>query len=417
MLTKKGYVMKKSDCSDKVISDLTVCPFTLSKRPQYFKVYKETESVLRLPRYYGISTFGEPNVNKLQDGIKIDVNFQGSLKPELYQDKASERTLKQLYDEGGAILSLACGYGKTITSLYILCQLKVKTLVIVHKNVLVKQWKERISQVIPTATIGHLQQDIVDVNKDIVIAMLHSLCNKDYDLTKMGFGFVIVDECHHISCEYFSQSLFRICPKYILGLSATPKRKDGLTKVLYWFMNRISFSIERNQCDNVSVKVINYITDINGNKSVPLIINDIVEISERNEIIINEIRRLLLENRKILVLSDRREHCRVLQEGIGDEGGLYLGGMKQRDLDENVKKCSVLFATYTLAQEGLDIPVLDTLILSTPKSDVTQACGRILRETEGKVNNPYIVDIVDDCCYNMFEKRERFYKKYFNIIK
>lgn len=421
MLTRKGFVIQKKDYTfselQKLKADLTVSPFQVShQQAEKFPMYQETENVLRIPRFYGIRFLGLPKIYKIPDGISINISFNGTLKDELHQVRAVETTINQIRQTGGALLSLPTGYGKTSCALYIACVLKRKTLIIVHKTVLLDQWKERIQQFIPEASIGIVKQNKVDVEgKDIVIGMLQSISLKEYNLERYNFGFVIIDETHHICSKLFSQSMFRICPKYVLGLSATPQRKDGLTKVLFWFLNEISFYVEREE-SNCSVQI--YDSGFETDEIIfTRIINEMVLNEERNQYIIDMTNKFKDENRNILILSDRRNHCEILQTKISNSG-LYLGGMKKCDLAYNEQHCQVLLATYSLAAEGLDIPRLDTLILATPKGDVVQACGRILRETPGKLNNPYILDIVDDIplCKKLFQRRKRYYKKSFQLL-
>ena len=113
-----------------------------------------------------------------------------------------------------------------------------------------------------------------------------------------------------------------------------------------------------------------------------------------------------------LVLSDRRFHCEYLHQRFKDRPGLYMGGMKEADLAESSKK-QIIFATFSQAHEGLDIPSLDTVILATPKSDIVQSIGRIMRETYGKKNNPHIYDIFDQwsICHAMYNKRLKVYRQ------
>jgi superfamily II DNA or RNA helicase len=158
-------------------------------------------------------------------------------------------------------------------------------------------------------------------------------------------------------------------------------------------------------------------TNVAGKVNLPEIINTIVKINSRNDLIIKLLKQSLLEKRNIILLSERRSHCEYLLETLTKEipdvnAGLYMGGMKQHVLKEN-ENCDVLFATYSLAHEGLDIPKLDTLILATSKSDVVQSCGRILRETGTKKNNPLIYDIVDTWgpLVGQARKRKTFYNK------
>merc|ERR1712127_178315 len=134
-----------------------------------------------------------------------------------------------------------------ICALNIISRLKTKTLIIVHKEFLLRQWIERIEQFLPDAKVGKIQAKVIDIDdKDIVICMLQSLSMKDYpkDMFR-SFGFTICDECHHIGAEVFSRSLLKVVTKYMLGLSATMKRKDGLTKVIKWFLGDIVCKIER----------------------------------------------------------------------------------------------------------------------------------------------------------------------------
>ena len=157
----------------------------------------------------------------------------------------------------------------------------------------------------------------------------------------------------------------------------------------------------------------------NGKLSLVLMITELVEHPGRNKMIIDLVHKINKEGRKLLVLSDRRFHCEYLHNKFPEISGLYMGGMKQEKLNESSKK-SIIFATFSQAHEGLDIPELDTVILATPKSDIKQSVGRILRETPGKKNDPHIYDIVDDwsILHAMYYKRSRVYKECgFNIPK
>jgi hypothetical protein len=135
-------------------------------------------------------------------------------------------------------------------------------------------------------------------------------------------------------------------------------------------------------------------------------------IEDRNALIINTVNEALTENRRVLILSDRREHCFELCNRLGSKAGLYIGGMKEDQLNESANK-QVVVATFQLAHEGLDIPVLDTVILATPRSDIKQSIGRIMRETKGKLNNPLIFDIADQWSvfFSMYNKRLKIYKE------
>ena len=190
-------------------------------------------------------------------------------------------------ERGGGVISVPCGFGKTVLALYSVAALKVKTIVIVHKEFLMDQWKERIEFFLPDAKVGKIQGDVVKIeDKDIVIGMLQSISMKDYpDEVFNSFGFVIYDECHHLGAEVFSRSLIKVGCKYTLGLSATPKRADGLTKVFEWFLGDTVFSIKQREQEEVKVKLIKYYneddeysdikTNFKGQINMPIMITNI----------------------------------------------------------------------------------------------------------------------------------------------
>ena len=210
----------------------------------------------------------------------------------------------------------------------------------------------------------------------------------------------------------------------MLGLSATPERKDGLSKVIYWFLGPQIVYIKR-ESDKPSIRFVfndteNYIEQFNrlGKINNPTMITDLTIKKERNQLIINTI-KIYSPGRKILILSDRREHCEFIDAQLkllGISSGLYLGGMKTDQRALSVK-CDVIIGTYQASGEGFEVPELDTLILSTPKSDVQQAVGRILRQKNK--NEPIVIDIVDS--FSIFKaqyyKRRKFYKSCGYLLK
>ena len=418
ILTRSGYI---ADDTQEIKKDLTVRP-TLSGDfgfpPPPFKVFKPAKKGLCVPRFYGVEKCGPPTEDKRPEPHKVSMKFTGSLRDATSQNEAFGKAI----EAGHGVLSLPCGYGKTTVALAIACRLGYRTMIIVHKEFLANQWRERIQQFCPGATIGIVQQNKIEIECDFVIAMLQSLSMKEYTFEQFEtVGTVFVDEAHHICAKVFSQSLFKMCPKHIYGLSATPDRKDGLTKVLHWFMGPTFFSIERENQKQVEVIPIQFDcrafrepppTTRFGKVSLVNMITDLVENAERNDMILKTIRKIMKTNRQLLVLSDRRHHCQVLQSFFPDISGLYMGGMKEADLEASSKK-RIIFGTFSQAHEGLDIPSLDTIILSTPKSDIKQSIGRVMRETDGKKNHPQIYDIVDQwsMLYAMYSKRRRVYNQ------
>ena len=291
------------------------------------------------------------------------------------------------------------------------------------------QWKERINFFLPDAKIGKIQGKVIkSEGYDIVLGMLQSISMRDYeDEVFSDFGMVIYDECHHLGAEVFSRSLMKVNCKYTLGLSATPTRSDGLTKVFEWYLGDIVYLIKKREQEEVKVRILEYYTDnekysdikvnFKGQVNSPLMINTICDYEPRNQIIINEIEECIKEGRKILILSDRRNRLKYFKDKLEElnfcSSGYYLGGMKQKDLKESESK-DVMLGTFSMASEGFDCKELNTIIFASPKSNIEQSVGRILRmKKEDRKVVPMVIDFVDK--FSLFGrqalKRKKFYEK------
>lgn len=420
-ITRTGYLVESSHPNiQQIKKELTVRPQVNGDYgfpPPPFKVFKPATRGICIPRFYGTHVLGE-TTDKRPEPTRIKTKFVGKLRDETHQNDAHRAAIKA----GSGVLSLPCGYGKTTVSLAIACTLGYRTMVVVHKQFLADQWRERIKQFCPGATIGVVQQDKKETDCDFVIAMLQSLSLKEYSFTDFDtIGTVLIDESHHICAKVFSQSLFKMCPRHIFGLSATPERKDGLTKILHWFMGPTFFAVERKEQHQVDVFPITFDSPNyrnpppsmrNGKISMPNMITDLVEDRERNKMLVELVKKASAGTRQLLVLSDRRHHCELLHQCFPTTSGLYMGGMKEVELQASSQK-KIIFATFSQAHEGLDIPTLDTVILASPKSDITQSIGRIMRETKGKKNNPQIYDIHDPWSIftAMYYKRRKVYRQ------
>ena len=433
-ISTKGFSIFKDNFSlndlEIIRKELTVKPFVnknFTQDAKPFKIYKESKKKLYIPRYYGLNKFGEVKSDKMNIGKEINIKFNSELREK--QKPVVKKYLEECKKGRGGIISVPCGFGKTVLSLYIVSKLKRKTIVIVHKEFLLNQWKERIEFFLPEAKIGKLQGNIINIkDKDIVIGMLQSISMKEYDENIFKeFGLVIYDECHHLGAEVFSKSLYKVPCKYTLGLSATPDRNDGLTKVFKWFLGDVVYLIKKREQEDVIVKIIRYYNDddkyskvlcnYRGQINMPNMITNICMFKPRNIIILKYLKECLEEKRKILVLSDRRKHLEFLKELIDTElnctSGFYLGGLKHEVLKETEKK-DIMLGTFSMASEGFDCKELDTIIFSSPKSNIEQSVGRILRKKkEDRDKIPLVIDIIDD--FNIFsrqgEKRLKFYKK------
>ena len=315
----------------------------------------------------------------------------------------------------------------TVMALKIVSLLQKKTLIIVHKEFLMNQWIERAAEFVPSAKIGKIQGSTFDVEgKDIVIGMIQTLYDRDFPEDAFStFGLTIIDEVHRIGSEQFSKTLLRTITRNMLGISATVDRKDGLTQVLHMFIGPKIYSEERKSDDPVCVRAIEYISadpefneilyDQRGNPKYSTMISKLCDFGPRSDFIVRVLGDLIRENveKQIMVLGHNRSLLKYLHEAIVYRGfatvGYYVGGMKQKDLQKTEEK-QIVLATYAMAAEALDIKTLSTLVMVTPKTDIVQSVGRILRV---KHDNPIIVDIVDrhEVFQNQFKQRKTFYRK------
>lgn len=340
----------------------------------------------------------------------------------------------------------------TVMALKIVSLLKKKTLILVHKEFLMNQWIERIEEFLPGARVGKIQASVCDIDdKDIVIGMIQTMYNKVFPQEVYSqFGLTIIDEVHRIGSEEFSKTLLKTITPYMLGISATVERKDKLTKLLYMFIGPKIHSMLRKQEDVVSVRGIEFVTndtefneveyDFRGQPKYSTMISKICAYGPRSDFIVKTIRDLLKENPEgqVMVLAHNRSLLTYMHDcfnnnsdkagvnhtppgscskstlaggvrGAAAPAGFYVGGMKQKDLQETESK-QIVLATYAMAAEALDIKTLSILVMATPKTDITQSVGRILRM---KHANPIIVDIIDShqLFQNQWKLRKRFYKK------
>jgi len=436
ILCNQGYIITKKSISDNQIKsikkDLRVKPFIQGSRGRFaksFKIYLENDDKFCIPKFYGLSNFGKPKIEDFLKGIDISLNFTGSLRD--YQLDVINTVVPKIKNQEGGTISLPPGRGKTVIACKLISELKKKTLVIVHKTFLLNQWKNRIEQFLPDARVGIVQGKIIDVDdKDIVIGMLQSLSLKDDypDDLFDDIGTIIFDECHHLSAEKFSQILRRLSVPYMIGLSGTPFRNDKLEKVFEYYIGKMLYyekpqinqdilvNIYRFKMKHERFKVV--INKYTKEAQISTMVSNMVELVERNTFIVNLIKNCREDiNRKILVLSDRLDHLSYVKEEVDklDIGttSKYVGGMKQSKLDES-EKADIIFSTYSMSSEALDISSLNAVILGTSRRNVEQSVGRILRKQKGNyLSQPLVIDVVDDIKTFVSQSytRKAYYKK------
>lgn len=400
-----------------------------------FLVYKSnTDGSLTVPRAWGIQNIGKAK-NMFHEGKSIDDSAQlvdgFKLDATRSQDVAIDcikNVLNIPIENGGGmgLISLPCGGGKTILFIYLLVKvIRKKALIVVHTNQLADQWEERFKFFCPNIKIGRVQGPTIIVeNCDVVICMLQSICMKE-GLDPMlfdDFSVMGIDECHLMCTETFSKLLIRWGTKYIFGLSATPTRKDKLENVLFSHLGGLIYSGTRTKIPLTVVfeyPDVSQCTELMNPKTKKPdhvgMITALVEDEQRTHLIAMK----AVENMtsKVLVLSERRNHLeRIMHHIIEINGkyeseiGLYRGKMKPEELKDSETK-SIILGTYSIASVGLDIKGLNTLILSTPRSDVVQASGRIQRDISPHFQKK-IVDFYDrfSVFTGQYAKRLQFYK-------
>jgi len=337
----------------------------------------------------------------------------------------------QLEGRLGGMVKAGCGWGKTTWGCALIQRLQVPTLVIVHKEFLMTQWKERIAEYLPGAKVGIAQEQRCEFKgRHIVVGMVHSLARGDYPKAFYRWpGLIIVDECHRIGARTWSPVPPLFHAKHRIGLSATPRRKDGADNVFKYHLGPVLFKATQQRLKPTIKRVytkFRLVKTPNFNPRLApesLILRFLCANDQRNRRIVELIIEAVKVGRKLLVLSKRINHLNRLEADFhrewqeGGHGkpittGYYIGGMSDEQRSE-ASFARVLFATAQFAAEGLDIPALDTLFLVNPMSDVEQAVGRILRPFEGK-KPPIVVDFRDDRV-RMFqdfgERRDQLYAR------
>jgi superfamily II DNA or RNA helicase len=268
-------------------------------------------------------------------------------------------------------------------------------------------------------------------NCDVVIAMLQTLSMREITIaTVKPIGLVIVDECHHIASEVFVQALPKVTSKYMLGLSATPSRKDGLMHVAHWFLGPLLYNSNTGDITDTGVQVEVYeypnddpvfneiIYNQQGVMFTTLMINKLTACEHRTKWLVEILTDVLEEapHRQVLVLTDRVQHTKdllaALPETLQKSSAILSQDVPAAKRTEFCSSCSVLIATYAMCKEGFDVPTLNTLLMATPRPDVDQIVGRILRvEKSARTTNPLILDIVDPQFRRQFQERNALYKK------
>ncbi len=366
---------------------------------------------------------------------KLKVEFTGVLTP------SQQEAVKKIRKSDVGILMAPPGSGKTVMACALIAERKVSTLVLIHRQPLMEQWRERISTFlgIPPKEIGNLSGTKKKMTGKLDLAMLQSL-TKIEDLTEISQSYsqIIIDECHHIPAASFEDILKQLPARYVVGLTATPYRKDGLEKILFQQCGPIRHKLENSE----SLALKKFVTINETGFRLPVaagdrppyheLIHHLTSNVARNELIASHTVAALRENRFPLLISDRKEHLDVLTLIISETAKIpeleiiRLDGdltSKQRRLAleklhelRSVGRKVLLVSSASLIGEGFDLPALDTMILATPLSfegRMVQYAGRIHRLVEGKTNVQMIdyVDFSSAMLVKMYRNRLKAYRQ------
>ena len=414
---KKNMVLANPDYAKKVRMHLW-----LGNTPQKLYLMQWDGDTLVLP--YGclntVLSMGECEViNDLP--VPKEVDFGCSVPLYDYQEAAKEAMLKAYY----GILQSPAGSGKTQVGIALAAALGRKTLWLTHTRDLLSQSKNRAEQYMSPSLTGTITEGRVQIGKAITFATVQTMCNLDLGRYRDVWDCIIVDECHRVagtptSVTQFSKVLNSLAARHKYGLSATVHRADGMIAATYALLGQIAYQVpdaavaEKVMTVNVLPRPTHQglsreFLDTDGTIIYAKLVNFLTDRYDRNELIAAD----LVENRNHynLILSDRLSHLEYLMKhlpnDLRDQAVMVDGKMTSKkakamreqaieDMRQGRKR--YLFATYSLAKEGLDIPRLDRLYLATPQKDyavITQSIGRIARTFEGKAE-PVVYDYVDE---------------------
>jgi len=398
-------------------------------------LYAERNGLFGVPRYYFQDIPATDIIYQDCIGSPVTFKFRSSKShPKYPMQQSLVGRFKRYVRDGktGFVIVARTGTGKTCIGLECIQLLGRTALIIVPKEDLLGQWTRRIKKHtdIKNSDVGIIQQDRCEFQgKKIVIAMMHSLALRKRPYPEelySYFGTVVVDESHRVGAAKLGSAPMLFSARYRIGMSATPKRKDGMDIVLRYHFGEVWLSATDDDLP-VPTIVVKHLTDTPPVKFYPgasfmarraKTISSVSKDPSRNMRIASYVNAMYTKDRKIVVFSDRLQQLDTIRHFLlntyripSNVIGKYIGGVKDSERVRIATDCKILLATYQSMDMGTDIPSLDALVFATPRSDVVQPIGRILRFVRGK-KRPVVLDLVDTSisdCIVMAKARERKY--------
>lgn len=407
----------------------------LSQIPMWIQCFEENKEFLILPigcedplrsicKQYDINV---KTFDKRSEGTKIDVNFHGDLRDKQFT------AVEQILSGSNGIIHANTAFGKTVTAIAVITERKVNTLIIVDRVQLLEQWKERLSVFlnIPKKEIGNIGGGKAKITGMIDIALCQSLVkNGEVSNEIKKYGQIIVDECHHVSAVGFEDVLKKSPARYKLGLTATLKRKDGKERIVLMQLGPVRFKDLSKVGSDIEHRVIVRETKVKlpaemKDPQIQDVYHAILLDSMRNKMIVDDVKKALMEGKHPILLTERREHIDVFKKEFKKIENVYYltGGLKKKELLSILNELNelpdteqrLIIATSKFIGEGFDYPILDTMFLAMPVSwtgRIKQYAGRLHREYNEK-KEILIYDYVDsdiEMAERMFARRSKGYR-------
>ncbi len=417
----------KYDIRQQIVKELCIYPKNKNFNPYKKKYnfskpispYELTNEYIYLPHYYSIEKFGVDIIPKSSEYPRLYKKFSGTLRD--YQKPILKESIEILNKHKNIVLSLYVGFGKTCLAICLSTKIKLKPLIIIHRIILINQWKESIEnyceegtkvQILDTSSCYDETADFYIINIINIPKFGHIFFEK--------FGVVIYDEIHLLSTDYFSKGFNYLRPRYNIALSATPYRSDGMDILIDIFFGTNKIIRKLNK-EHLVYKVeteikLEHSLNKDGGIDWTSVINNQADNSKRNHFIAELTKYIYnkIEGRNILILCKRVEQVKILEKLCIDKG-LYTTSLygNKKTFDKNA---NILIATTSKAGTGFDHPKLNTMFLCCDAMDYyIQYLGRVFRTKE----SPIIIDIVDNhpLLNKHYNIRKKVYTEHGGIIK
>lgn len=405
--------------------------------PKEIELFEHNGTFMWLPRWYGMKFLKRGGIAQVTDlrhrGPDLNLRFTAQLGESPYpseQPKAVKACVDGILENGmGGFLVAPCGSGKTTMGTAIACALGGPTLILVNQETLIRQWRDAFETFVKIEgkkpNVGIIRKDCCEYGEDypFSIAMIQSLHSREYPKEfYSSWRTIAVDEVHHAPARTWLEAVSKFNPLYLVGLTATLRRRDGLQPVFDHVIGPVLFELKR---DTLSADVIFFPVPFMGSTnhlypggtlSKARLEKRLARIEYRNLTLVEQITKAhTAGRRRHFVFSGLRDHLRTIYDmlppHVRKDAGFFMGQRTEAQNNAALKK-RIILATYEKGAEGLDVDDIDLITLATPKADVEQTVGRALRFYVRKAK-PLVVDYVDTIkdCIGWAYNREKQYRE------